>query len=294
MLAHMQIPYQHTLAHSISCRGKGLHSGNDVVLTLKPAPEGSGIQFARTDIEGLDPIVPAIYTNVRDTRLCTALANDDGVRISTIEHLMAALWGCGIDNALIELNGEEVPIMDGSSEPFVFMVECAGIRKQSRPRRVFEVLKKVEVREDNKRMAIVPGDHFSVSLEINYDEGIVAEQSGTFRSSDVSFKTDLCRARSFCFEHEVEMMQSAGLAKGGSLDNAIVVGKDGILNQDGLRYNDEFVRHKMLDCIGDFFLMGGHVLGHFHGVRSGHAMNNKLLHAFFADRSAWREVQFAS
>jgi UDP-3-O-[3-hydroxymyristoyl] N-acetylglucosamine deacetylase len=181
--------------------------------------------------------------------------------------------------------------MDGSSEPFVFILECAGITKQAKPRRVIEVLKKVEVAEENKRVAIMPSDNFAVSLEIDFNDQIIANQACVFNSADVSFKTDLCRARSFCFEHEVDMMRKAGLAQGGSLDNAIVVGKEGVLNEGGLRYRDEFVRHKVLDCIGDFYLTGAFLLGRFHGFRSGHALNNKLLRSFFADKDAWRVVK---
>lgn len=261
-------------------------------MKLLPAQEGTGIVFRRIDVKDKDPIVVANYLNVTNTQLCTALSNQEGVGVSTVEHLMAALWGCGVDNVLVEIDGPEIPIMDGSSEPFVFLIECAGVEKQSSPRRVIEVLKTVEVIEGEKRVAIMPSTSFSVALEIDFNESVIANQKGVFKSSDVSFKTDLCRARSFCFEHEVSHMQQNGLARGGSLDNAIVVGSDGILNKDGLRYKDEFVRHKILDCIGDFNLTGAQLMGKFIGTRSGHALNNKLLHKFFADKDAWREIKY--
>ncbi len=284
-------PFQHTLTNSVSCAGLGLHTGQHVNMVLRPAPEDTGIVFCRTDVKDADPFVAAHYKNVSNTMLGTTVENADDISVATIEHLMAAFWGCNIDNALVELDGPEIPIMDGSSEPFVFLIECAGVSKQRKHRRVIEVLKTVEVEEANKRVAIMPADSFSVSLEIDYGDDVVDQQHCLFDSADVSFKTDLCRARSFCFEHEVSAMQEKGLAQGGSLDNAIVVGKDGVLNKEGLRYHDEFVRHKVLDCIGDFYLTGALLQGRFHGFRSGHALNNKLLHAFFADKNAWREIK---
>lgn len=288
----MAFPFQNTIANKVSCAGTGLHSGKVVHMSICPAPEGTGIKFIRTDIDGSESEILASYLNVSDTTLCTRLSNQSGISVSTIEHLMAAFWGCNIDNAIVEIDGSEVPIMDGSSEPFVFLLECAGIVKQGAPRRIIEVLKPVEIVEGNRRAAIMPSDSFSVSLEIDFGDSVVSSQSCVFNSTDVSFKTDLCRARSFCFEHEVSIMREKGLAQGGSLDNAIVVGDNGILNQGGLRYQDEFVRHKVLDCIGDFYLTGAQLMGRFVGFRSGHEMNNKLLRKFFEDRTAWQEVRY--
>ncbi len=284
-------PKQHTLAKKVSCAGIGLHSGQEVKMSILPAEVGSGIVFVRTDVDGFDPVVPADYTKVVDTNLGTTIANDDGTIVSTIEHLMAALWGCNIDNAVIEIQGPEIPIMDGSSEPFVFLIECAGVMEQDVPRRIIEVLKAIELVEEGKHISIVPSPSFSVNLEIDFDSKAVANQKAVYRSSDVSFKTDLCRARTFGFEHEVEYLRSQGLIKGGSKDNAIVVSGDKILNEEGLRYNDEFVRHKILDCIGDFYLAGGLVQGEFTGYRSGHDLNNQILHKLFEDETAWRIVQ---
>jgi UDP-3-O-[3-hydroxymyristoyl] N-acetylglucosamine deacetylase len=259
-------------------------------MTLKPGAIDSGIVFRRTDEMEKDQYILANYKNVTNTMLGTTVSNEDGVSVATIEHLMAAFWGCGIDNAMVELDGEEIPIMDGSSEPFVFLIECAGIIAQEAPRKYIEVLKKINVSDGNKEVTITPSEDFSVSLEIDFEDKIIANQKCSFNSSDVSFKTDLCRARTFGFEHEVNKLRSLGLARGGSLENAIVVSGDKVLNKGGLRYNDEFVRHKVLDCIGDFYLTGAHLKGHFHGIRSGHALNNKLLHQIFADSDAWRVV----
>ena len=284
----MQTLLQHTIAQDVSCVGVGLHSGAKVRMTLRPARENSGIRFIRKDVRGFDPEIQADFRNVTSTTLGTTLANNEGTLVSTVEHLMAAFWGCNIDNAVVELDGPEVPIMDGSAEPFVFLIECAGIAEQKAPRRVVEVLKSVEIIENDKHVSVVPADAFSVALEIDFANKAIANQHAVFRSSDISFKSDLCRARTFGFEHEVEKMREMGLARGDSLDNAIVVSGDKVLNKDGLRYRDEFVRHKILDCIGDFYLAGGLILGKFSGYRSGHTLNNRLLHAFFADKSAWR------
>lgn len=282
--------YQQTLANQVSCVGIALHTGAKVAMKIMPAAENSGIVFKRTDVKDKNNIIEASYNNVVSANLGTNIANDDGTTVGTIEHLMAAFWGCGIDNAIVEIDGPEVPIMDGSSEPFVFLIECAGLEEQRAPRKVIEVIKSVTVEEDGKKMTIDPSENFSVTLEVDYENTMISKQSRAFNSSDVSFKTDLCRARTFGFEHEVSKLRSMGLARGGSLENAIVVSGNRILNEDGLRYNDEFVRHKILDCIGDFYLAGAHIKGHFHGFRTGHALNNKLLRELFTDKSAWREL----
>ncbi len=279
---------QQTLKQSVSCVGVGLHSGEDVRMTIHPAKENHGIRFVRKDISGYDPMIHALYQNVSDTNLGTTICNEDGTIVSTVEHLMAALWGCNVDNALIELSGPEVPIMDGSSEPFVFLLECAGKQVQAANRRVVEVLKPIELRDGDKFVSIVPADEFSVNLEIDFSDKVISNQKAVFSSSELSFKTDLCRARTFGFAHEAEAMRAMGLARGASLENAVVVKDGGVLNKDGLRYDNEFVRHKILDCIGDFYLAGAWIKGTFHGVRSGHRLNNELLRAFFADSSAWR------
>ncbi len=243
---------QRTLKTSISCAGIALHSGADVTLNLMPADAGTGVVFHRIDIHDKDNVVPAIWDRVVDTRMCTSIGNDDGVTVGTIEHLMAALAGCGIDNARVELNGPEVPIMDGSSEPFVSLIECAGVVEQSAPRRVIRILKPVNVEVGDSQATLMPADRPSLDVEIDFDSAFISNQ-----------------------------------AKGGSLENAVVVSQDGVLNDGGLRFDDEFVRHKMLDAVGDLYLAGGHIIGQFSGTRSGHAINNALLRALFADGEAW-------
>ncbi len=284
---------QRTLSNPVSCVGTTLHTGEKVYMTLLPAPEDTGIMFCRTDVSAKSPNIIADYRNVTGTTLNTTIENQDNVKVSTIEHLMAALWGCKIDNAVVEVDGPEVPIMDGSSEPFVFLIECAGIKRQSKPRKYIEVLKEIKVDDGNKRASIKPASGFEVNFTIDFDNAIISKQEWQYKASDVSFKTDVARARTFGFEHEVETLRAQGLAKGGSLDNAIVVSGNKILNKEGLRYHNEFVRHKILDCIGDLYLMGGHLIGHVEAIRSGHALNNKILHKLFSDPTAWRFTETA-
>jgi len=274
---------QRTLKTSINCSGVGLHSGARITMTLHPAEENFGIHFKRTDIASA--VIPALWDHVVDTRMCTTIGNRDGVSIGTVEHLMAALAGCGIDNALIELNGPEVPIMDGSSQPFVFLVECAGVVEQNAPRRIIRILKPVSVNAGEATLS--PGTHLSLDFEIDFDSAAVSQQTLSIGIVNGSFAKELARARTFGFLHDVEALREAGLAKGGSLDNAIVVSGDKILNEGGLRYDDEFVRHKALDALGDLYLAGASIVGRFQGVCSGHATNNALLYALFADADAW-------
>lgn len=281
---------QKTINNKISCSGIGLHSGENALMTLFPAPCDTGIVFKRIDLLNQDNVIKAHYKNVVGTNLGTTLTNSYGAKVSTIEHLMAAIWGCGIDNLLIEINGPEIPIMDGSSEPFVFLLECAGINTQEQPRRVIEILKKVRVEEKGKFIEVEPSKEFSIDLHIDFDHKEIQQQKFDYHSTFTSFKNDLCRARTFCFKHEVEQMHQMGLAKGGSLDNAIVVDENGIVNTGGLRYGDEFVRHKTLDFIGDVYLAGHYILGHFTASRAGHGINNKLLHEIFKDDTAWRVI----
>lgn len=280
---------QKTLNSSIVCSGIGLHSGHPVTMTLRPAGVNTGIRFVRTDIAGSDKArdIAADWQSVVDTRLCTVLGNADGVTVSTVEHLMAALAGCGIDNLLIELNGPEVPIMDGSALPFVALIERAGITAQAAARRAIRVIKPVEVRDGDRRVSVTPASTISFSFEIDFPDAAVARQEGYIRLANGAFKSDLAQARTFGFMRDVEMLRANGFALGGSLDNAIVVDEGKIVNAEGLRYGDEFVRHKVLDAVGDLYLAGAPILGHFHGVRSGHALNNQLLHALMADDSAW-------
>lgn len=280
---------QHTVAAEVSCVGVSLHSGDMVNMTIRPAAAHTGIVFVRKDIEGA-PTIAALYSNVVETNLGTVIANAQGVTVSTIEHLMAALWGAGIDNARIELDGPEVPIMDGSSEPFTFLLECAGRVQQRASRRVIEILREVSITEGASTSTIAPHDGFMLDVEIAFKHPLIATQKARYDFSDTSFKNALARARTFGFASEVEKMRSMGLALGGSLHNAIVVGEEDILNEGGLRYADEFVRHKALDCVGDFFTAGGLVQGHVTTSRPGHGINNRLLRAVFADPANYRIV----
>lgn len=282
---------QQTLLSTINCVGIALHSGKKVSLTLRPADVDTGIVFRRTDIAGSKEIA-ARWDNVVDTRMCTTIGNDDGVTISTIEHLMAALSGCGVDNVYVDVNGPEVPVMDGSAQPFVFLIECAGLQEQDAFRRVIEVIKPVRVEIDGKIAELVPSDTFSVEFEIDFENALVARQKISVTLVNGTFKKEVARARTFGFMHEVEQLRAAGLGLGGSLDNAVIVDGDKVLNEDGLRYDDEFVRHKVLDAVGDLYTAGGAILGSYKGVRSGHALTNQLLRALFSDQSTWRYVDF--
>jgi UDP-3-O-[3-hydroxymyristoyl] N-acetylglucosamine deacetylase len=281
---------QKTLRSSIGCTGVGVHSGRPVSLKLLPAPVNSGIVFRRID---LSPAVEikALWHRVTDTRLCTVVTSEDGrASVGTVEHLMAALAGCQIDNAVIEIDGAEVPIMDGSAEPFVFLIGCAGTLRQNAIRTAIRILKPVEVMEGDKRAAFMPAGQFSLNLEIDFAGSPVGRQARRTVLGEDSFRDELAKARTFGFMHEVEMLKKNGLARGGSLDNAIVIDGQTILNKGGLRYKDEFVRHKLLDAVGDLYLAGRPIIGHFEGARSGHAMNNLLLRALFAQESAWIET----
>jgi len=280
--------FQYTLKDVIDCTGIGLHSGARVSMTLRPAGPDSGIVFRRTDIAGGGVEIPARWDAVVDTRLNTTLGDGNGVTVGTVEHVMAALAGAGVDNAIIELNGPEVPIMDGSAAPFVFLIECAGVVEQSAPRRVIEILRPVSVGDRDRSAMLSPGNSFSVSFEIDFKGTLIDQQQFFGDFSNGAFRRDIARARTFGFEEEVEALQAAGLARGGSLDNAIVVSGNRILNDDGLRFDDEFVRHKVLDSIGDLYLAGGQIIGHFHGFRSGHGLNHELLRALFDHEDAWR------
>ena len=279
---------QRTLNSRISCSGIALHSGARVTMTLNPAEPNTGIVFVRTDIEGGGARIPARWDHVVCTRLCTTVGDRNGVQVATIEHLMAALAGCGIDNAVIEVNGPEVPVMDGSAAPFVFLVECAGTVEQAAPRRGLRIRKPVSVRDEKGGTAsLLPADSFSIDIRIKFDSRVVSRQNLSLDLVNGAFKKELSRARTFGFLHEVEELRAAGLARGGSLDNAVVVSGDTVLNEGGLRYEDEFVRHKALDAVGDLYTAGGPIIGAFHGTCSGHRANNLLLRALFAERDAW-------
>ncbi|RRJ85516.1 UDP-3-O-acyl-N-acetylglucosamine deacetylase [Aestuariirhabdus litorea] len=284
---------QRTLKNIIRATGVGLHSGEKVYLTLKPAPVGTGIVFCRTD---LDPVVeiPARAENVGETLLCTTLMNADGVRVDTVEHLLSAMAGLGIDNAYIEVSAHEVPIMDGSAGPFVFLLQSAGIEEQEAPKEFIRIKREVSVVEDDKRATFLPFDGFKVSFGIDFDHPVFKgrTQEASVDFSSTSFVKEVSRARTFGFMRDIEYLRSKNLALGGSVDNAIVVDEFRILNEDGLRYEDEFVKHKMLDAIGDLYLLGNSLIGEFKGYKSGHALNNKLICELLANEDAWEVVTF--
>jgi len=294
-VTHYNNSAQTTLGNKVSCDGIGLHSGAQINMVIYPAAANTGIVFKRLDIPVEQAVVPAQFDAVCETRLGTTLRNRHGVTVSTVEHLMAAFWGIGIDNAVVELDGPEVPIMDGSSEPFVFMLECARVIKLAAPRQILRVLKSVEVKDGESVARVEPnvdGDEgCAIGIEIQFNSPVIDRQASFYDFRETTFKQSLSRARTFGFEHEVVALRKMGLALGGSLENAIVVGKDGVLNEEGLRYNDEFVRHKALDCVGDLYLAGYRIDARFSFLRPGHAINNKLLRALFADASAFEIVQ---
>ena len=281
---------QTTLKDEISCAGRGLHSGTRVSMALLPAEADSGIVFRRTDLAVRGAEIAARWDNVVDTRMCTTIGNAEGVVVGTIEHLVATLAGLQVDNVTVEVNGPELPVMDGSAEPFAFLIECAGIREMDAPRRVIEILKPVSVGNDEKSAVLMPGAGSTYSFEIEFASGAIGRQLRAFDLSNGAFRRELASARTFGFREEIDAMHASGLARGGSLANAVVVDGSTVLNPEGLRFRDEFVRHKLLDSLGDMRLAGHQLLGHFHGYRSGHALNIRLLRRLFADDSAWRLV----
>ncbi|MGY6563923.1 MAG: UDP-3-O-acyl-N-acetylglucosamine deacetylase [Halomonadaceae bacterium] len=283
---------QRTLQNTIRATGVGLHSGKKVYLTLRPAPVNTGIVFVRTD---LDPEVqvPASATLVTDTTLCTALSRGE-VKVATVEHLMSALAGLGIDNAYVDISAPEVPIMDGSAGPFVFLIQSAGIAEQEAPKKFIRIKREVVVQENGKEARFLPHQGFKVSFAIEFDHPVFEDQKQTavVDFSTTSFVKEVSRARTFGFMRDLEYLRSNNLALGGSLDNAIVVDDYRIVNEGGLRYEDEFVKHKVLDAIGDLYLLGYSLIGEFRGVKSGHALNNQLCRALLAQPDAYEIVTF--
>jgi UDP-3-O-[3-hydroxymyristoyl] N-acetylglucosamine deacetylase len=283
---------QRTLKNTIRATGVGLHSGEKVYLTLKPAPVDHGIVFRRVD---LVPIIDiqAKATNVGETTMSTTLVQD-GVRVDTVEHLLSAMAGLGIDNAIVELSAQEVPIMDGSAGPFVFLIQSAGIAEQSKAKRFIRIKKKVEVREGDKIASFVPYNGFKVTFEIEFDHPAFKKsaQKASLDFSSTSFVKEVSRARTFGFMKDIEFLRSKNLALGGSVNNAIVVDEYRVLNEDGLRYEDEFVKHKILDAVGDLYLLGHSLMGEFVGFKSGHGLNNKLLRELELQTDAWEFVEY--
>lgn len=283
---------QCTLRNTIRATGVGLHSGEKVYLTLRPAPANTGIVFRRTD---LDPVaeIHACAENVGETTLSTTLCEGDA-KVSTVEHLLSALAGLGIDNLYVEVSAPEVPIMDGSAGPFVFLVQSAGIQEQEAPKQFIRIKKKVTVTEDDKTASFEPHEGFRVGFSIDFDHPVFRDQQQTsvIDFSTTSFVREVSRARTFGFMRDIEYLRSRNLALGGSMENAIVVDDFRILNEDGLRYEDEFVKHKVLDAIGDLYLLGKSLIGEFKGHKSGHGLNNKLLRELISQEDAWEVVTF--
>jgi len=283
---------QRTLKNSIKATGVGLHSGKKVYLTLRPAPVNAGIIFRRVD---LDPVVEikAKAENVGETNLSTTLVKGD-VKVGTVEHLLSAMAGLGIDNAYVELTSAEVPIMDGSAGPFVFLIQSAGIAEQSQAKRFIRIKREITVTDGDKTATFLPFNGFKVTFGISFDHPVLqrSAQHASVNFSSTSFVKEVSRARTFGFVKDIETLQKNGLALGGSADNAVVVDENDILNEDGLRYEDEFVKHKVLDAIGDLYLLGHSLIGEFQGYKSGHALNNALIRQLLKEKDAWDILTF--
>ena len=285
----MAVPaFQHTLKAPALLAGVGVHTGAYTRVTVRPAASDTGVVFVRTDVTDADNRVRVSPEAVCKTQLGTVITNAEGVTVSTIEHLMAALVMLGVDNAVVELDGPEMPIMDGSSLPFLRVLDRAGRREQQAPRRYIEILETVEVTDGDKRASLAPADGFEVAFEIRFDSAAIGVQAVDLPMDEAAFRAELADCRTFGFLHEVEALRAMGLARGGTLDNAVVIDGDRILNPEGLRRPDEFVRHKALDAIGDLFVLGAPVIGRFEGVLAGHGLNNALVRALAANPDAWR------
>lgn len=283
---------QRTLKNTIRATGVGLHTGDKIYLTLHPAAINTGIKFRRIDLQ--EPVtIDAIPHNVGDTMLSTTLIQD-GVKISTIEHLLSAMAGLGIDNALVDVTAAEVPIMDGSAGPFVFLIQSAGVLEQDAPKKYIKIKRPIKVSNGDKWAAFLPMNGFKVTFTIDFEHPAIADnvKTATMDFSSTTFVREVSRARTFGFMKDIEFLRENNLILGGSLDNAIVIDDDKILNEGGLRYADEFVKHKMLDAIGDLYLLGHSLIGEYQGYKSGHGLNNQLLRALMADTEAWETVTF--
>ena len=278
---------QRTLRRSTTCAGIGLHSGSKVTLSLRPAPADFGIRFRRADLGGLE--VPATADHVGGINYATGLSRD-AVKVDTVEHLLAALVSLGVDNAIVELNSPEVPIMDGSAAPFIYLIQEAGVRALTAPRKFLKVLRPITLSRGDKRIALYPSDHFKVTYSIAYDHPLLRHQSRTLRITETSFVEEIAAARTFTFLKEVEQLRKQGLALGGSLENAIVVGETGVLNH-ALRFDDEFVRHKILDVIGDMALLERPIIGHLVAHRGGHGLHTAFAAQVLEERDAWTLVE---
>lgn len=279
---------QTTIARAVSCEGVGLHNGVPARLTVRPAPADAGLVFRRTDLPQEAGRIRVRPDAVADTRLCTLLANKSGASVATVEHLLAGLVGMGVDNAIIEIDAPEIPAMDGSAEPFARMVAEAGVRALAAAPRAIRVLRPVELVMGDKRARFEPFDGFEIDVSIDFDNSAIGRQRAVFAPAAETFLDEVAPARTFGFLHEVEAMKAAGFARGGSLDNAVVIDGETVMNEDGLRYADEFVRHKALDALGDLAMAGARIIGRYIAVRPGHALNNAALLALLSDEDAWR------
>ena len=282
---------QTTLKSSVTFTGSGLHTGRIVRMTIQPASAEYGIWFHRTDVEDSDALIPARWNAVNDTQLCTRIANSDGVSVSTIEHVMAALAGCGVHNALIEIDGPEVPLMDGSSAQFVTGILARGLVQLDAPVRIIEILKPVSVSRGDATATLEPSDRFTIDFVIDFVDQAIGHQEKSLDMANGAFVHELCDSRTFCRKADIDDMRARGLIIGGDMTSAVVVDGDAIVTPGGMRHRDEPVRHKMLDALGDLALAGGPIMGRYTGEKAGHAMTNLLLHALFADPSAYRLVE---
>ena len=283
---------QRTLKTTVRATGVGVHTGRKVTMVLRPAPVDTGIVFCRSDLPG-NPAIPARAANVSNTTMATVIEHE-GARVSTVEHLMSAFAGLGIDNAFVDVSAEEVPIMDGSAGTFVFLIQSAGIEEQAAAKKYLRVLKTVEVEQGDKKVRLEPYNGFTIAFSIEFSHPVFEASSSTVEIdfAEVSFVRDVARARTFGFTQEVEMLRAKGLGRGGSLDNVVVIDDFRVLNAEGLRMDDEFVMHKALDAVGDLYMLGRPLIGAFHGFKSGHALNNLLVRKLLADTTAWEEVTF--
>ncbi|MGQ2990509.1 MAG: UDP-3-O-acyl-N-acetylglucosamine deacetylase [Brevundimonas sp.] len=282
--------HEQTIVAPAICAGVGVHTGQRVRLAIRPAPAGTGIVFVRTDISDRDNRIKVSGEAVVDARLNTMIENTAGVRLSTIEHLMAAFCALGVSNAIVEVDGPELPILDGSALPFVQLLDRAGFRRQSNPVQYIEILEPIRVTDGDKHAALLPCDRYEMRFEIDFDAAVIGNQVVDFVVDEPTFRNEIMAARTFGFAHEVQALRQAGLARGGSLENAVVIDEGQILNPGGLRMEREFVRHKALDAIGDLYVLGAPLLGRYEGYKAGHAVNNLLVRALLANPQAWRTV----
>lgn len=281
---------QHTVSRPLELSGVGLHSGAETVLRILPADVGAGLSFRRVDVTDRDNMIAIRWDAVVDTRMCTVVANKAGVSVGTIEHLMAALAACGVDNAVLELDAPEVPIMDGSSAPFVDAIRETGLKTQTAPRRAIKILKEVSIVDGDKTVTLKPGIGSRFKAEIEFAHPSIGQQSFEIELFSGDFESKISDARTFGFVHEVKALRAMGLALGGSLENAVVLDDKAVLNPEGLRHNDEFARHKVLDAVGDIYVAGGPIIGHYEASKPGHNMNNRILHELFSSADNWEWV----